>query len=293
MPYSVLDDLTRINTEDMLAAFGLAALPARPLRNLAACACYLPARRFARTVLEFDRRVAAEGLQPAAAWGLATFAAGVTIHGLAGLPPQGGVLLAANHPGIADTLALFATLPRADLLTVAAARPFLHALAHTSQRLITVDETAAAPLRPIRRVAAHLRRGGAVLTFPGGRIEPDPAVLHGACAAFDAWTGSLGLFARLAPAAHIVPVLVSGVFSPRALHSPLTRLRRTAAGRQRFAAMLQVAAPRRYPVQITVALAPPLAAADLLAAGGDAAVKPAVIASMRALLAASPARLLP
>jgi hypothetical protein len=205
---------------------------------------------------------------------------------------SGPLIVAANHPGITDTLAIFAALPRPDLHTVAAVRPFLAALDNVTERLILVDEAANAHLGVVRSVTQHLRRGGCVLTFPAGRIEPDPAVLPGATASLAQWSDSLGLFARLAPAAQIVPLLVSGVFSPHALHSPLARLRRRQQDRERFAAMLQVAAPRRYPVRVTVALGQSLPVGDLLTSASSAGVKQAVMAEMCELLAASPPGLL-
>lgn len=290
MANTVLEELIRINTRDMLESFGLGQV--RRGRRLLATACYWPARRFALTVLEFDRRVAQDGLHAAARWGVAQFAAQVELCGGECLPAAGPVLFVSNHPGIADTLALFATLPREDLHTVAAVRPFLTALDNMTQKLIFVDEAANAHLGVVRTVTHHLRRGGSVLTFPAGRIEPDPAVLPGAGAALAEWTDSIGLFARLAPQTQIVPLLVSGVFSPRALASPLASLRRTQKDRERFAAMLQVAAPRLYPVRITVAVGRPLAAGERLAASSSAGVKQAVVAEMRRLLQTSPQRLL-
>lgn len=53
-------------------------------------------------------------------------------------------------------------------------------------------------------------------------------------------------------------------FRHSTLHSPLAQLRRAQKERERFAAMLQIAAPRRYPVRVTVALGRPLATGDLL-----------------------------
>ena len=290
MTNTVLEDLIRINTKDMLESFGLGSV--RRGRRLWASACYWPARRFALTVLEFDQRVARDGLQAAANWGVQQFAAQVELVGRRCPPHAGPVLFVSNHPGITDTLALFATLPRDDLRTVAAVRPFLTALDNMTKRLIYVDEEAKAHLGVVRRVTQHLRRGGSVLTFPAGKIEPDPGVLPGASTALAEWTDSIGLFARLAPEAQIVPVLVSGVFSPRALASPLTRLRRSQKDRERFAAMLQVAAPRLYPVRVTVALGRPLHAAEVLAYSSSAGAKQAVVGEMRRLLETSPHPLL-
>ena len=280
------DELIRINTDDMLESFGLGDV--RFGRRLLRTACYWPARRFAHTVLEFDRRIQADGLHAAAAWGVREFAAEVRVQGAEHFPLTGPVIAVANHPGITDTLALFAALPRPDLHTVAAVRPFLAALDNMTRRLIYVDEEANAHLGVVRSVTHHLRGGGCVLTFPAGKIEPDPARLPGAAAALAGWSDSIGLFARLVPSAQIVPVLVSGVFSSRSLDSPLARLRRSQKDRERFAAMLQVAAPRRYPVQVTVTVGRPLLAGELLTRTSSASVKQAVVTAMCKLLAEIP-----
>ena len=294
MTNTALEDLIRINTNDMLASFGLGQI--RRGRRLLAAVCYWPARRFALTVLEFDRRVERDGLQAAATWGVQQFAAEVQLLGREHLPTAGPALLVANHPGITDTLALYAAVARNDLCTVAAARPFLAALGNIGKRLIYVDEDANTHLGVVRSVARHLRSGGSVLTFPAGKIEPDPAVLPGAGAALDEWTDSISLFVRLAPETQVIPVLVSGVFSPRALANPLARLRRRQTDRERFAAMLQVAAPRRYPVRVTVALGRPCGTPNLTTAGSlggnSATVKQAVVDEMHRLLETSPQRLL-
>lgn len=290
MANTALENLIRINTKDILDSFGLGSV--RRGRRLLAAACYWPARRFALTVLEYDRRVGRDGLQAAARWGAAQFAAEVEVRGGEHVPHAGPVLFVANHPGITDTLAIYAAIARSDLCTVAAVRPFLTALGNMGQRLIYVDDNAHAHLGVVRSVTRHLRSGGSVLTYPAGKIEPDPAVLPGASAALEDWTDSVGLFARLAPEAQIIPLLVSGVFSPRALASPLARVRRRQADRERFAAMLQIVAPRRYPVRVTVAFGRPHGAAELIAASSSAGVKYAVAAEMRTLLDTSPQRLL-
>jgi 1-acyl-sn-glycerol-3-phosphate acyltransferase len=289
MATDVLEDLIRTNTKDMLESFGLGHV--RRWRPLLAACCYWPARRFALTVLEFDRRVACDGLRLAAQWSLQEFAATVNLQGSEHLPPYGPVLLVSNHPGITDTLALFAAIRRTDLQTVAAVRPFLTALENMTRHLIYVDEEANAHLGVVRRVTRHLREGGCVLTFPAGRIEPDPSVQEGASAALEEWSDSIGLFSRLAPEAQIVPVLVSGVFSARALRSLPVRVRRNQADRERFAAMLQVVAPRLYPVRVTVAIGRPLPPANLLARSSSSGIKEAVVKEMRRLLETSPGRL--
>lgn len=278
-----LDALIRLNTQDMLDSFGLGRV--RTGRRLLDWACRRPARRFAEIVLEFDRRIAAEDLSRAAAWGVRQFDAAVEIRHPERIPSAGPALFLSNHPGITDTLALFSALGRADLHTVAAIRPFLTALDNMSRRLIYVDESAGANLGVVRGVTQHLRAGRAVLTFPAGKIEPDPAVLPGAAAALAAWSDSISLFVRLAPTVLIVPVLVSGVYSAASLHSPFTYLRRTQKDRERFAAMLQIVAPQRYPVRVQVTIGSPMSGASLPAGGEAGGVKAAVIATMRDLMA--------
>jgi hypothetical protein len=88
----------------------------------------------------------------------------------------------------------------------------------------------------------HLKSGGALLTFPAGEIEPDPAVLHGALHALGRWSSSTATFLRFVPQAAVVPVVVSGVLSAAAQRNPLTRLRRKRKDREWLGAILQIMA---------------------------------------------------
>ncbi len=194
------------------------------------------------------------------AWALHRMARRVEVEGRANVPREGPLLLVANHPGLCDTVALFAATPRSDLRVVAAERPFLDALPNTSRYLFTVAETSPGRFGLIRAVSRHLKGGGAVLTFPGGRIEPDPAVLPGAIEALDGWSASVDLFARLAPGLAIVPVIVSGVLSPTALRNPLSFLRRRKEDREWLAATLQLLTPGLYDVTVRVEFGRPIRA---------------------------------
>jgi hypothetical protein len=137
-------------------------------------------------------------------------------------------------------MAMFASLPRRDLRAVASDRPFLRALPNTSRQLIYVPDDPRARLGVVRLGVGHLRSGGALLTFPAGRIEPDPAVLPGAVESLQTWSESVALFVRLAPQTQIVPAIIRGVFAPASLRSPLTRLRRQTQDRERLAATCQI-----------------------------------------------------
>lgn len=236
-----LERLTRLCVEDLISAFGLGGVSYG--RAVMESISRIPARRLARQILTYDRIVGESGLGTGGAWALKRLSRNTGVEGQENVPREGPLLLVSNHPGLADAVALFAAIPRDDLRVIAADRPFLEALPNTSRYLLTVAETSGGRPGVVRAAARHLRGGGAVLTFPGGRIEPDPAVLPGAVEALDRWSSSADLFARLIPGLEVVPVVVSGVISPSALRNPLIHLRRRRRDREWLAATLQMLVP--------------------------------------------------
>jgi hypothetical protein len=249
--------LTRVCVDELLEAFGLGGVGRgrRPLELLSR----VPAKRLARQVATYDEIVGESGLAAGGAWALGRMARRVEVEGRENVPAEGPLLLVANHPGLADALALFATVPREDLRVVAAERPFLTALPNTSRYLIPVSE-ASHPKRfgAVRIATRHLKGGGAILTFPGGRIEPDPAVLPGALQALERWSESLDLFARLVPDLTVVPAVVSGVLSPTALRNPLIFVRRRPRDREWLAASIQMMTPALRNVTTQIAFGGPV-----------------------------------
>lgn len=276
-PPERLDALTRLCAGEILSAFGLGGVVhGRLPLELAA---WLPARHLARQVLTYDTLVGESGLGVGGAWALGRMSRDAVVEGRDNVPREGPLLLVSNHPGLADAVALFAATPREDLRVVAAKRPFLEALPNTSRYLLTVNESSPGRLGVVRAATRHLRRGGAVLTFPGGKIEPDPAVLPGAMEALKHWSASVDLFARRTPGLTVVPVVVSGVVSPAALSNPLTRLRRRKRDREWLAATLQMLTlGEAYlrDVTVRVTFGRPI--------GGGANVSGAVLAETRRLM---------
>jgi hypothetical protein len=252
--------LARVCAEDLISAFGLGGLGPGAVRSLLELLSSVPARRLAEQVATYDEIVGEAGLPAGGSWALERMVRGVVVEGADGVPGEGPLLVVSNHPGLADAVALFAAMPRGDLRVIAAERPFLAAIPNTSRALIPVSDDPNGRPRAVRVAARHLRSGGAVITFPGGRIEPDPAVLPGASEALDDWSGSVDLFARLVPGLTVVPAVVSGVISPSALRNPLALVRRDPRDRRWLSATLQMLAPALRDVTTRVGFGPPLRA---------------------------------
>jgi hypothetical protein len=279
---SELDALTHINVEDLLSGIGLRRPTLR--RALVGMLCRGPARRFARRALAYDRHVGRHGLFASAPAGLEAFGARVSVLHGERIPLSGPLLITANHPGLTDALTVFAAVPRNDLRVVAASRPFLQAMPNLSAHLFYVDDERPGGRRNlIRQAADHLRRGGALLTFPAGAIEPDPALRDiDVTTAFADWSASIDLLVRLAPQTQVLPALISGVLSNRAQSSVLARLCREPRHREWLSASLQLAFRRYGPVQARIEFAEPFRVDATPAA--DRAATGRVIAGMRCLL---------
>jgi len=264
------------NALDMTKAFKLARL-----HSLIGWLFSLPARRITETIFHYDRLVGSEGLATGSAWLLKQFTRFVVV----GMPPPayGPLLIVGNHPGMVDAMAICAQVARDDLRILAAERPILRLLPNVLTRLIFVPDDPQRRLPAIRAAASHLSAGGSLLTFPGGNIEPDPALHPDAANCLQHWSDSLDLLSRLVPKLAIVPTVTSGVISTSALRHPISRLYRTAKQREWVAATLQIMLPRYRDTQVTLRFGTPI--------HSTTEPSPLVIEQMRSLIAQSvPAR---
>ncbi|HTX92478.1 MAG TPA: 1-acyl-sn-glycerol-3-phosphate acyltransferase [Anaerolineales bacterium] len=280
--------LTDINLDDLVASFGWQEQVF--LRGMLRFAFRGAAAKFARQMRRFDRAVGQAGLPEGARQSLGGFVKNVRVFGDGNLPAAGPALYLSNHPGMTDTLCLFAALRRPDLKILALRRPFLQALPNVSRNLLFLDDDPLERMGVVRKGAAHLRSGGPLLTFPAGRIEPDPDVYPGAWEALDGWLDSAGAFLRLAPETKIVPVLVRNVLWRRAVRHPLTRLKSGREERERLGAAFQLLSQILFdvrPVTVKIQVAPPLSL-ERIGSRAPAAIHAAVLASMRSLVQSSP-----
>lgn len=240
-PSSAINALTRINLDDLVSSFGWQGypLPAAILQRL----FLRPARQFARQMVDYDELVGEVGLHQASCRILKNhYINDLRVHGREHIPLSGPALFLSNHPGLADTVSLFTAIPRTDLRIIALHRPFLASLTHITRQLVYISDDPGERMRAVRKVSAHLRAGGAALTFPAGKIEPDPDVHPGALESLNDWIESSAIFLRFAADMQIIPVLVSGVVWEQAAHHWLTRIKKTREEREKLAAALQLLA---------------------------------------------------
>ena len=275
--------LTRINLEDFVSAVGWQdrSVPAVVARFL----LWLPARRFARQMAHFDALTASQGLGDAARSTLRHYVRDVQVFG-AERVPNGPFLALSNHPGMMDTLALFACLNRPDLKVLAAHRPFLLALPSVAAHLLYLDGDSASNIPAIRGAVEHLRDGHPLLTFPAGRIEPDPDIYGGAVEALATWTDSAGIFVRTVPDFVIVPILVRGVVWGRAAHNPIAASRPNPDAQGRMAAAIQSLVQFSLglrPVTVRVHIGRPISKASLASDRG-AGAREAILAEMTRMI---------
>jgi 1-acyl-sn-glycerol-3-phosphate acyltransferase len=287
LPHATASELRRAINTDILDAVGLS--PASPLRVALRPLFWPPVHLFARVAAEFDQHVAQSGLMDAVRWVLPRFVDGVRAQGTENIPDTGPLVIASNHPGASDGLAIASCLPRDDLKVVVTDRPFFRGLHAASSYLIYTPRDAAGRMSVVREAIRHLRAGGSLLIFAHGHLEPDPEVASGAEVALERWSPSVPLFLRQVPGASLVVTVVSGVLAPSALRHPLTRLREDWQGRQLMAEFVQIAQQvlvwRRYGLVPTVRFGAPLAARDLLAGRDLNAALAAILVRARELLA--------
>lgn len=195
---------------------------------------------FARQLIAFDDRIARDGLAAASAWGLAQWAGPVAQTGEPAAPGH-PLLLVSNHPGLVDAVALLSRLEEHDVRLLVAERPLFHAMPALRRQLIMVAAAGGGRSRAARDVVQHLRRGGTVVTYPAGRIEPDPASDPAdALAALERWSPSTSWLARRVPELAIQPIVVGDVIASRYRRHWLARQAANAHDRDAVAAALQV-----------------------------------------------------
>jgi hypothetical protein len=278
--------LTEILLDETIQAMGLPA--GRLSRALLRPLLYPPANRFARLGMIFDRYMVNGGFPVAARWALESHRVQLRLLDAEAVPSAGPLLVTSNHPGGIDCLALAAGLGRSDLKIVASGMPFLRNLPEVARHLILVSRVGAhARMSALRESIRHLEEGGALLIFPRGRVEPDPAFFAEAESSIEKWSPSVRILIDSVPRLKWVMAVVSGVVSNKALEHPFARRKRELTERQLLAEFYQIArqvmSPRWFQQTISLSLAPASSSPEP-DAGGTLQMTDVVASARRALL---------
>jgi len=200
-----------------------------------------PARRFCEIFAQFDQDCARFDLPEAAKRLLPAFVESSKAVGVENIPKTGPLLIASNHPGIADGVSIIANTQRSDLKVVVGGMPFLQKLPVARNFTIYTHRTNnSIRANVVRESIRHLKQGGTLLIFPSGQIDPDPAVLPGAREALENWSKSIAIMLRQVPETQFISAITSGVLHEKFTRSPLTFLKKDGVGKRRIMEFIQV-----------------------------------------------------
>ena len=207
--------------------------------------------RFSQLAVSFDEITKKSGLPAASKWALARFCRNIQIHGVENIPDDGPLLVLSNHPGAYDALIIFSHLNQHRILSVSSEIPFLRYLPNTGQHfLFAPRKDSRERMIVLRHSVRHLQGGGTLTFFGSGHRDPDPSVYPGAEEAIDHWLEVIGVFFQYVEGLKVLPVIISGVVSPKWVRHPITWLRKKQIDRQRLAEYGQVMTQIRKPSQL-------------------------------------------
>jgi hypothetical protein len=243
-----------------------------------------PAARLGHIAAKADAAVALSGLPGGARAILPDLALSPTSRGADNIPREGPLILVSNHPGGFDSVAILSCVPRKDMKVFISDVPFTRTFTAASKHFIYVPKNTGGRQASLRQGVDHLRAGGSLLIFAHGEVEPDPELAPGAYEAIQDWSRSLEIMLRSVPETWLQVGLVSGVLMPKFLHSPLVKIRRSPARRQKLAEVLQISQqmlfPRSVRIDVHLSFAEPVRGTELV---GEE-LMPAVVRIARRLL---------
>jgi hypothetical protein len=241
-----------------------------------------PIHRFAHIAAGFDQIVRVQGFHEASKWILPNFVDKVNVAGVASIPKDGPLIIAANHPGAFDTLVITANLSRSDVkIIVNIPLPFIQELPATQEHFLYAPRDPHIRIGVVRSALKHLKAGGVLLLFASGGIDPDPASMSGAKEALSNWSDSLDLFLKRVPQTKLQITLISGILPPKFVNHAFTHFRKQRSDKQRisefFLVIRQMLSPGKYLSSPQLSFAEPLTQDQLLYSGMHHEIGPAII----------------
>lgn len=257
MKSSEKDSLTKILLEDIKTSANLGGR--RIISWMIDTFGYRSAGRLADLLARIDEQLPESSLQETAERAVNTLADGLIVDSQGKIPAEGPLLVVANHPGLIDILGVLAVIKREDIKVVAQQKGFMHVLRNINRHMLTIEPDSTFKLSAIREIIRALNEGMAVVIFPKGQLEPDPALMDGAIESLQGWSDSIGVFLNKVPETALLPVLVSGVVTERAFNSRFAQIGWNQKRRHQLAMVRQFLAQRvsrdpawKIPLQIDI-----------------------------------------
>lgn len=249
--------------------FDFAGFESRAANAVLAPFFVVPTVLFVLRLLGLDRRLKSEGVPAAMGWILSRYYGGMQL--VSGtVPARGPLLLVGNHPGLGDLPALAVAAGRRDLVAVAKQRDLMRDMHGVLDRCIIIDDSLASRAAAVRAIIEHFKHGGAVVVYPAGEIEPDPAVFNDTPEFLRDWPpvvdGILRRVQRESLSVPVVPVYTEGVHHVPALLRWLIRPGVSEKAREGRAALITMITRLARTAPIRLAVGDPLHA--------DASIRP-------------------
>ena len=218
--YNDVEALTQYITDEVFRLFKQS--PESWVRRTFGPALWFPAHRFASLAVTFDGYIGEYGLtRGCSAHDLEICAVILRRGNVENIPREGPLLITSNHPGTIDSLVITANIPRPDLKIVATGIPFVQNLRNAADHLIyTPRKGIHERMIVVRSAIRHLQDGGAVLIFPSGRIDPDPALSPEEAKELGRWSHSVELMLEQVPQTQVLLTVISDVLSARLALEP-------------------------------------------------------------------------
>ena len=231
----------QIRRDISLEIFRAAKVPnIRWLRNLINPLVRNPVNHFSKLIVEFDTSIRDYGYVYASNQILKKLSGEIAADGEELIPASGPLIIASNHPGTYDGLAIISKLPRDDFRLIVSGIPFFQNLPNARKNLIFATHDTADRMDVLRKSIRHLQEGGALLIFPSGRLDPDPSIFSDAGEGLKKWSRSIEVFLNKVPESQLVLTIASGVLSGKYINHPIAKLFKNDHEQRRFMEFMQV-----------------------------------------------------
>ncbi len=227
----------------------------------------IPANRFGRIAAAADNEARYSGISGGARRILPELSIRLFARGAKNIPSEGPLLVASNHPGAFDSVAILSCIPRKDVNVFISDVAFARAFSFASRYFVFTPMNSSGRTAALRSSISHLRNGGSLLIFAHGDVEPDPELNPRARETIRDWSRSIEIVLRGVPETLLLVTIVSGVLMPRFTRNPIVKIRKTAPRRQKLAEVLQMSrqmiSPRGIRNNIHISFAKPIRVQDL------------------------------